>query len=299
MNDWKTWAPAEIVDKFRVSMDEMTADKMLAGVLPTGYDLFQLKYDGWWVAVKILGKELQIITSGADIRKTYKIDNPLEVEALLLGEWMYGTNWSGKHSPGQIFIHDIVHWEFNDMIYEQQTPTGSFSYFNALSAPYIDRLRALNEIQPYFAQISPLLEKLLSYEMDTLQSMWNDTPDYEGVVLKSGLSGLGKEMTACKIKREYTADFVVMGIAEGGGRLIGKMGALSGGQYENGKLVSVCSIGGGFTDAMREEIWNNSANYLGKVFEAKGKGLFKGGALRHPVFSRWREDKLPTQCVRK
>lgn len=287
MNYLFSRTPAQLVRQFRVSMEELPD----INKIPERYDLFQLKMDGWWVVVKILGQEMQIITSGADIRKTYKIDNPLSVEAILIGEWMYGTNWSGKHNSGQIYIHDIVHWEYNGK--------GNSPYCNGELMPYIGRLKVLNEIEPLFESISPLLEKLLSYEMDTLTSVWNDTPDYEGVVLKSSHSGLGTEMQAAKIKREYTEDYVVMGITEGAGRLVGKMGALEGGLYVDGKLTSICSVGGGFSDILRAEIWNDKEKYLGKVFEAHGKGKFAGGALRHPNFFKWREDKLPTQCVRR
>jgi ATP-dependent DNA ligase len=295
MNDVFLLTPSEIVSKYRVSMEEVaTIEKA-----PAKYDLFQLKFDGWWVAVRILKDQMQIITSGADIRKTYKIENPLEVEALFIGEWMYGTNWAGKNDPGQIFIHDVVHWEFNDMLYDHQVPSGSLSYFDGTNQPYNIRLPALKRMLEFLPTISPLLKVLNTYSIQTLESVWNDSPDYEGVVLKQSASGLGSEMIACKIKREFKADFVIMAVNEGGGRLKGKMGSLDGGQYENGKLVSVCSIGGGFSDLRRKRIWLLRERMIERVLEAKGKGLFKGGALRHPNFSRWRPDKLPTQCIRR
>jgi hypothetical protein len=296
MNAIFNLTPAEITARYRVSMSELST----IAQVPPQYDCFQLKYDGWWVVVKILKNQMQIITSGADIRKTFLIENPLEVEALLIGEWMYGTNWSGKHNPGQIFIHDIIHWEFNNMLYDHQTPSEALSYFNGEREPYSKRVEALEQIANFFPKISLLLEKVYTHSIYSLADVWNDTSDFEGVVLKDSRgTGFGTTMDACKIKRTFTEDYVVMGIVEGGGRLVGKMGALEGGLYVNGKLTKICSVGGGFSDTLRAQIWNDKESLMGKVFEAYGKGKFDGGALRHPNFSHWRDDKLPTQCVRK
>jgi ATP-dependent DNA ligase len=37
--------------------------------------------------------------------------------------------------------------------------------------------------------------------------------------------------------------------------------------------------------------------YVGRVAEIKAYGQYVTGALRHPVLERWREDKLPEDCV--
>lgn len=294
MNAVFSLTPAEIVAKYRVSMQEIAG---LAQVdqhhVPPQYDCFQLKYDGWWIAVRILGDQIQLITSGAEIRKTIQIENPLQVKALLLGEWMYGTNWAGKHNPGQIFIHDIVYWD---------DTSDEYSYFDghSYSTTYIARLSMLKNIHTQLIAFRPLLNPVQTYGIDTLAEVWNDNiPEYEGVVLKDSHSGLGADMIAAKIKPDVTEDYVVMGFNEGSGRLKGNLGALQGGLYVNGTLTSICSVGGGFTDVRRTEIWNNKEKYLGKVFKAYGKAKFASGALRHSNFDMWREDKLPTQCVRK
>jgi ATP-dependent DNA ligase len=78
--------------------------------------------------------------------------------------------------------------------------------------------------------------------------------------------------------------------------LQGTMGAIAGGMYLDGELKAVCSVGGGFTDEIRQEIWEHKKRYLGKVFEATGKSIFRMTTLRHPVFSRWRPDRLPKSC---
>ena len=37
--------------------------------------------------------------------------------------------------------------------------------------------------------------------------------------------------------------------------------------------------------------------YVGRVAEIKAYGQYPTGALRHPVLERWREDKLPEDCI--
>lgn len=280
-------SPQQIVSLYRTTMSERSS---IASTGDPRYDIFQLKFDGWWVAVRIVEQSMQIITSGADIRKTIVINNPSHVSALLIGEWMYGTNWAASHNPGKIFIHDLVCWD------EGPTP---FECYSGLERSYGARLLKLEELQHRFADLASELQLVQTYEIDRLPVVWDNTSNFEGVVLKNSLARLGVEMDACKIKRTFDEDYVVMGITEGAGRLVGKMGALQGGQYVDGKLIPVCSVGGGFTDAVRAEIWNDKEKYLGKVFQARGKGRFAGGALRHPNFYIWRDDKLPEQCVRR
>jgi ATP-dependent DNA ligase len=65
----------------------------------------------------------------------------------------------------------------------------------------------------------------------------------------------------------------------------------------NGVLQKVCTVGGGFTDILRDDIWFNKQLYVGKVFEARGKILFTSGALRHPAFTDWRPDVKPEECT--
>lgn len=279
--------PRQIVALYRTSMSEATN---IDNPDPR-YDIFQLKYDGWWVALRIAGETMQVITSGAEVRKVEKIHNVDLVQALLIGEWMYGTNWAGKHHPGKFFIHDIVCWDDCD--------DHPFNTYNGSEDIYEYRLRALEHLQHRMVGLTPLLQLMPTFYIPWLKNTWEQNPDFEGVVLKDSQARLGKDMDACKIKRTFTEEYVVMGISEGQGSFAGMMGALQGGQYVNGKLTPICSVGGGFTKKVRRQIWEDQERYMGKVFEAYGKARFDGGALRHPNFLRWRWDKLPEQCIRR
>lgn len=70
------------------------------------------------------------------------------------------------------------------------------------------------------------------------------------------------------------------------------------GAYKNGKLVEVCRVASGLTDALREDMANNPNNYLGQVIEIECMSVNKkDGTVRHPVFKRVREDKGPDDCL--
>lgn len=64
--------------------------------------------------------------------------------------------------------------------------------------------------------------------------------------------------------------------------------------------VNVIIVGecGGFNDNLREQIQNNSQEYIGKVMEVKANEIFSDtGKLRHPRFLRFREDKSASMCT--
>lgn len=118
-----------------------------------------------------------------------------------------------------------------------------------------------------------------------------------------------------KVKHIYTEDVVVVGMTHGLGKRAATFGALVIAQYDkNGKLV-VVGKASGFDDATGLKLYNalmkmpNAGNYLGTnvpgikkwvppriVVEVKYFEKTKYGILRHPVFLRIRDDKLPKDC---
>lgn len=67
------------------------------------------------------------------------------------------------------------------------------------------------------------------------------------------------------------------------------------GLYKDGELVSIGTVSSGLTDFYREDFAKNPQKYIGQVIECECMEL-KDGALRHPIFKRFREDKNAEDC---
>ena len=64
---------------------------------------------------------------------------------------------------------------------------------------------------------------------------------------------------------------------------------------DQGKTVEV-TVGGGYTEELRDEIWANKLTVIGRTVEIKGDALTKSQdgdtwSLRFPVFMGFRDDK--------
>lgn len=273
-----------------------------ARALPPVFDkgTVQPKLDGWWVAVIISGGKCSLLTSGAEVRLA--VDANPEVEALLIGEWMYGTQWANSHTvksrddiKGVVWIHDIMSWEEvgrgashydEDPWHKRHQAMYDFNYVNKLNA-YVPDIDFIS---------TP------SATIESWPDMWQTYVTelgFEGLVFKARDGLFGNLMTAAKMKKKVPVDFVATRFLEGGGRNKGRLGTIVGAQYVNGELKEMCGVGGGFTDRQRIEYWADQEKYVGRVFQCEGKDRFRGGSLRHPQFQFWRDDKLPEQCIYK
>lgn len=102
----------------------------------------------------------------------------------------------------------------------------------------------------------------------------------------------GRTWNLMKCKKMNTLDLEVIGYEEGSGRLKGTLGALLV-RYKNGNTVKV---GSGFTDELRQVIWSNPKDMIGKIIECQffeeTTNADGGISLRFPVFKDFRTDKL-------
>ena len=93
-----------------------------------------------------------------------------------------------------------------------------------------------------------------------------------------------------KLKVMATCDLRVIGFEEGDGKLKGTLGKIIC-DYKGFDL----GVGSGFSESMRDEVWNNQDKYLGKICEVQyfeETNNDEGGlSLRFPVFKQWRFDK--------
>lgn len=111
---------------------------------------------------------------------------------------------------------------------------------------------------------------------------------HEGAIVKAikGKYEFKRSHNWMKIKPLETVDLEVIGFEEGEGKNKGKLGAMVV-DFE-GKN---CSVGTGYSDEERDEIWKNPEKYLGALVEISYMERTDDGLMRHNRFIRVRSFK--------
>ena len=118
---------------------------------------------------------------------------------------------------------------------------------------------------------------------------------YEGLVFKDSTTPYKDKGAWMRMKAEVEIDYICSGMApaDPNSKYAGQVGAVIGTLYDR-----ECDVNcGGLTEKQREVFTKREVECKGQVFTAKGNGWFPSGAIRHPKFVRWRDDKKPEECV--
>lgn len=111
---------------------------------------------------------------------------------------------------------------------------------------------------------------------------------YEGAMVKDTdapyLFGRGFEVM--KLKAFHDADLQIEGFIEGTGKHEGKLGSVLV-TYEGVQV----QVGSGFNDDLREKIWTDRDQFLGRVIEVRYQEVTPDGSLRFPTFKCFRNDR--------
>lgn len=151
--------------------------------------------------------------------------------------------------------------------------------FGAGAVLHNDSLRLVDERLAYtYAEALALFDECLAN-------------GYEGAMFKrlDAPYVLDRDDAWLAVKPAKTIDGTVLRVVEGGGKHAGRMGALHCKTAEGQEF----SVGTGFSDADREDVWANRAELVGRWVEVKVQANTKTSDFRHPSFVRWRDDRLP------
>lgn len=174
-------------------------------------------------------------------------------------------------------------------------PTNEFDSYD--SQTYRKRRALLDEISEKLYE-SDCVEVLLPLYQGTDQSrIWSlldmvTKRDCEGLMVNLDTLYLRKRHSGIlKVKKFYTMDLRVTGLVEGEGRLQRTLGSILV-DYKGNQV----GVGTGFTDAQRDDIWNNPEMALGALAEVKYKEISYDKntgkqSLQFPVFIGLRSDK--------
>ena len=157
---------------------------------------------------------------------------------------------------------------------------------------YSERRKILDNIKVNeFIEVLPIL-----YKGDNVDVALDILDRYRDLGAEGLMCNLDKpyefkrSKTLLKLKVMDTCDLKVIGFEEGQGRLSETLGKIIC-DYKGFEL----GVGSGFTDSMRDEIWNNKDKYLNCIAEIsyfEETNNEQGGlSLRFPIFKEWRFDK--------
>lgn len=247
----------------------------------TGWDIIQPKYDGIWARLQKKHKDGNVLLYSRTSQVKTVFDLPkFPPETVVIGEFMYGSQWAqAPERLGKVFVFDCV----------------AIRGLDVRHLPYSERLKFAREV---VAEVQFPLELSRSFPFSYYDKVWSNLVskrDFEGLVFRKWHTPY--EDPVGRRKLDVTDEFVVLDALVGKGKNAGRLGALVVGKFSNGVLKGLMSVGGGFSDAEREEFWHYPNRIIGAVVEVVGKARFDSGALRHPNFVRIRTDKRPEECI--
>jgi DNA ligase-1 len=124
----------------------------------------------------------------------------------------------------------------------------------------------------------------------------NVNAGFEGIMIKEmSAPYLCKRSTDwMKWKPTITVDLQVVGLEEGTGRNLGRLGALVCSGVDDGKEITV-NVGSGFSDGDRDSYWADANHIIGRTAEVMCDVITQNQdgtySLRFPRFIRFRDDK--------
>jgi DNA ligase-1 len=167
------------------------------------------------------------------------------------------------------------------------------------------RIRALEACRPTFDTMNNVdLLPHIMVDLDTaagkdqFHRYCNDkvVEGFEGVMIKATDAPYECKRNTfwLKYKPTITVDLKVIGVEEGTGKNVGRLGALVCEGVDDGRTITV-NCGSGFTDAQRDEIWANREITIGQTAEVLADAVSQNQdgtySLRFPRFVRFRDDK--------
>lgn len=246
------------------------------------YDWCELKYDGHFARVEIVGQQWRIYSSTDRIVEATELSTYSKYSTVLWAEHIRGTEWAAKPQRADlyerlaVFASPMVDGKPQPFPHSAVTRRAIANWLKCRNAMPFDRLFLVDR-----------------YALKQARKLWAQyvmKGDYEGLIL-GGPHGLGR------MKATASYDYVCMGFEQSDAASYKGWGVRSiiGGLYVHGKLQRVTTVAG-ITDQQRASFYQHPDRYIGHVFEAAGKRLFPNGKLRHPNFLRWRADKPATHC---
>jgi len=249
--------------------------------IPEQYDIVQLKMDGIFGCMKVSNGQWAIYSRTGKM----KDDGVLEdrtLDAVLLGEFMFGSHWGHKMDKNRNFyIFDCI--EMNGIDIRDMTLESRLTFAGEMFHRLTGELK--------------FLRRLETYKTHEWKRLWDEyilEYGYEGLVFKDSGSKYTDKKAWARMKAVVEMDYICTGFrdADEGTKYEGMVGSVVGTLVDKEVFITC----GGLSETQRHMFTKMPEMYIGQVFTAKGNNWYPSGAIRHPMFQRWRDDKEPEEC---
>lgn len=154
-----------------------------------------------------------------------------------------------------------------------------------------ERYRELrSRVIPGLKYVRLVPRKHISADFGLIRSLHDEyvSQGYEGAMVKCPEAPyrFGRGFEVMKLKAFHDVDLPIEGFIEGTGKHEGKLGSV----IVTHEGVEV-QVGSGFSDELREQIWNDRDSFLGRVIECRYQEITPDGSLRFPTFKCFRNDR--------
>jgi len=258
----------------------------------------ELNYDGF-IEPKYDGERCVYIRGKAMSR--YGLEMPGAHAALTLSErfkddWVFDGELY-KHGTPLNIIHGMASKSApNDLVYVVFDAINIDEWDVQNTSSFYDRRTDLMSLSSGFgSQVQCTPSEFINSEGVTIEYLlqWRDywrEEGYEGAMWKRSDAKYSFRRTndVIKLKMFETVDGKIVDMYEGEGKHAGRLGGL---------VIELPSgvqtrLGGGFSDAQRDEFWQLGSSMFGQYVEGMAQeGKTKNGKLRHGNFVRLRPDK--------
>ena len=269
-----------------------------------------LKLDGFRYKVVKQGDDTNIYTSSGKLDNTLieimeeakKLpDGVYDGEVIAHGEFENST--ARFNATTKILGKDGIKTGVDFIVFDYVDDIEGFFDYREYKVPRYKRLEQARDILTcteglYYIKLSPVY----CNNTKATDSIINNIYGIYEKVINEGEEGLvidiadasyvrAKGTSMFKMKPEVSGDFKVVDVIEGKGKDAGRLGAFIIEYKDN-----IVHVGSGLTDAIREEVWANPDEYIGKLIEVVYFGETKDektglASIRLPRFKRFRHDK--------
>jgi DNA ligase-1 len=299
------WACRVLNKDLRAGFSESTLNKVFPGIiepfavaLAKPYEPDKHDLEGSWIIEPKLDGLRMCIVDGVPFTRNGRVINTVghileQLGPKLLKEYVFDGECMGEKdfdsASGDIRrkstgTNETLVYNVFDMVRREE-------WESRKTQPFSRRRKELEEFVVPTANVK--LTPVIHLTNPTSESLFKTRDHFmklgfEGAMLKRADAPycFKRSDNLLKLKDFTDSDGTVTGFQEGKGKYKGMLGALVA-EFDGVET----KVGSGYDDATRKRLWKIRETLVGEVIETQHQGKAVDGALRFPVFIRFRQDK--------